>query len=59
MGKNKERKINNQNKQKEKMNQRNKSKAWFIIIIHFIYRRLQLLVKNILIQIDKEIHSYH
>ena len=28
------------------------------IIIHFIYRRLQLLVKNILIQIDKEIHSY-
>ena len=30
-----------------------------IIIIHFIYRRLQLLVKNILIQIDKEIHSYH
>ena len=29
------------------------------IIIHFIYRWLQLLVKNILIQIDKEIHSYH
>ena len=29
------------------------------IIIHFIYRRLQLLVKNILIQIVKEIHSYH
>ena len=30
-----------------------------IIIIHFIYRQLQLLVKNILIQIDKDIHSYH
>ena len=30
-----------------------------MIIIHFIYHRLQLLVKNILIQIDKEIHSYH
>ena len=30
-----------------------------IIIIDFIYRRLQLLVKNIPIQIDKEIHSYH
>ena len=29
------------------------------LFIHFIYRRLQLLVKNILIQIDKEIHSYH
>ena len=30
-----------------------------VFFIHFIYRRLQLLVKNILIQIDKEIHSYH
>ena len=29
------------------------------LFIHFIYHRLQLLVKNILIQIDKEIHSYH
>ena len=29
------------------------------LFIHFIYRRLQFLVKNILIQIDKEIHSYH
>ena len=30
-----------------------------IIIIHFIYPRLQVLVKNIIIQIDKEIHLYH
>ena len=30
-----------------------------IIIIHFIYRRLQRLISNILIQIDGEIHSYH
>ena len=29
------------------------------LFIHFIYRRLQLLVNNILIKIDKEIHSYH
>ena len=29
------------------------------LFIHFIHRRLQLLVKNMLIQIDKEIHSYH
>ena len=30
-----------------------------ILFIHFIYRRLQLLVQNILIKINKEIHSYH
>ena len=30
-----------------------------LIIIHFIYRELQLLVKNVVIEIDKEIHSYH
>ena len=28
---------------------------WFLIIIHFIYRRLKLIVKNIIIKIDKEI----
>ena len=33
MGKNKERKIKNQNKQKEKMNQRNKSNTVFVLKI--------------------------